>query len=286
VTGFVQFIHPGKEQTRHIDGYCPWGLTSQPHGRKFIVNEGRFVRDGESCSGIVGFWGEWEAPTFAADLNRIARGGYPMVVHTIAYYEPESLPGLWDTDPFVFGERFLYNGCQQHTAFNRAGGPSETFLRRLAVGSIVLFGAAIRGRFCVDTVFVVGDFIDYPNGEYSELIGLVPDIYLTIGLRTQKLIEPNTDSYRLYFGATYDEPVGGMYSFTPCRVADDGDMAFERPNIVMSEAITQSLTQGKKCTVINELGKMKKAWDEVVRQVEQGGCRLAHRIELKPIRVR
>jgi hypothetical protein len=90
----------------------------------------------------------------------------------------------------------------------------------------------------------------------------------------------------LYFGATYDEPVGGMYSFTPCRVADDGDMAFERPNIVMSEAITQSLTQGKKCTVINELGKMKKAWDEVVRQVEQGGCRLAHRIELKPMKGR
>jgi len=283
--GFVQFIHPGREQVKHRGGFCEWGKTSSPHGRKFMLNDAAFIRDGREERGPVAFWGEWEGPSLVKPLRHRAGSDGPRCIHRIAYYTPSSLVGLWDTDPFVFGDRFLYNGCQQHTGFDREGGPSETFLRRLAAGSVILFGSSISRRFVIDTVFVVGDHTDYPNGEYEGLIDLVPPEYLDIGLRTQALSEPTVDSYRLYRGATVNELVGGMYSFTPCRSITDGDIGFERPGIVMPGFITQSLTQGKKLNVVPDLSAMHDLWSEVIRQVRAAGCSLAHHIAFSPKRM-
>ena len=55
---------------------------------------------------------------------------------------------LQNTDPFVFGESFLYTCCQQFKN-NR-----PTQLRYLAPGSVILFGSHRGGRFLLDTVFV------------------------------------------------------------------------------------------------------------------------------------
>ncbi len=282
----VQFIHPGKEQTRIREGWCEWGKTKDPHCRKFLLNEASYIRrDDSKSNGIVGFWGEWEGPSHAKRLPEIGNNG-PRYCHIPAYYKPESHEGLWDTDPFVFGERFLYNGCQQYVGHHRDGGPHETFLRRLAVGSVILFGSAIQRRFVLDTALVVGDYIDYPRGRYDVLADFVSEEYYSLSLHTQTLIEPTVETFRLYRGATYDERVGGMFSFTPCRAAKDGYVGFERPNIVIPEFVTQQLTQGKKRTVIDDLDAMRKLWLEVRRQVEDAGCLLAHNVALNPKRVR
>jgi hypothetical protein len=65
---------------------------------------------------------------------------------------PTSFRGLQSTDPYVFGDRFLYTGYQQHTN----GGARETQLRRPRRGSVILFGSCRDlARLVVDTVFVV-----------------------------------------------------------------------------------------------------------------------------------
>jgi len=280
----VQFIHPGKEQTKHRNGVSPWGRTSTPHGRKFMLNEGGFVRNGSNEKGMLCFWGEYEGPTFVRDLERVRGPWWPHTVHTIAYHEPASLEGLWDTDPFVFGDRFLYNGCQQHTAFNREP-PTETLLRRLAPGSVILFGSSQGGYFILDTLLVVGSFIDYPNGDYAALEGKVPAEYFNLGLHPQKLSEPTVDSYRLYQGATYSEQIGQMFSFTPCRAADEVTPVFLRPRIELDGIITQSLTQGKKSTLIPTLETMHSLWVRIYDQVFAQGLAAAHHIEMKPRRI-
>ena len=281
--GIVQFIHPGKEQTRHTKGWCPWGKVTNPHHRKFIVNEASFIRDGINEHGVCGLWGEWEGPSRVRVIPGPHQDPWPKVFHTIAHYEPESYDGLWDTDPFVFGDRFLYNGCQQHTGHGRANGPTGTLLRYLAPGSIILFGSSVLRRFVLDTAFVVGTYDEYENWNYDHLD--VPPEYLGMGLVTQALIEPDVPSFRLYQGATYDEGIEGMFSFTPCRSMRDGYVEFPRPNIQIPGVITQSLTQGKKMTDAPDLKTMRGWWLEVLKQVYAAGCYPAHRVELNPERV-
>lgn len=284
--GVVQFIHPGKEQTRHRGGWCPWGLTANPHCRKFILNEATYLRGGRNESGIVGLWAEWEGPSRVTVIPGEPDGDGPHVFHTTAHYEPESYEGLWDTDPFIFGERFLYNGCQQHVGHHSKRGPTGTLLRYLAPGSLILFGSSVSRRFVLDTAFVVGEYTDYSNWKYEVLDERVPGEYYGMGLYTQALIEPNVPSFRLYQGATHAAPIGGMFSFTPCRAMRDGFVEFERPNIAIPDMITQSLTQGKKFTVLPGLDAVRSVWTEVVEQVEAAGCYPAHRVELNPERVK
>ena len=141
----VQFIHPGKEQTKVTKGQCDWNAATRsdkswPHRRKFMVNQADYIHQGERQSGSVGFWGEWEGPSFAKKIggslkNRGRTKFEPSFIHRPAIWIPKSYEGLLDTDPFVFGDRFLYNGCQQHTAHNHPDGARDTFLRRLSVGT-------------------------------------------------------------------------------------------------------------------------------------------------------
>jgi hypothetical protein len=237
---------------------------------------------GRDHEGLVGFWGEWEGPSFARKIDSFCTDG-PTLCHVPAFYEPASFEGLLDTDPFVFGDRFLYCGCQQHTCHHRAGGAVETFLRRLATGSLVLFGSAVSGRFVLDTALVVGDHTDYRNGDFGGLAGLVPDLYYPISLRPQWTGNQTCDSFRLYRGATRAESAGRMFSFTPCRPF--ALRGFARPQIVLPGVVTEGLTQGKKMTAAAGIGDVERAWDSVVGQVLSQGCSLAHRVELAPVSV-
>lgn len=288
--GVVQFIHPGKEQLAvKRNGWCPWNAATRsdkawPHRRKFLVTKGSYFQNGSpSADGLVGFWGEWEACSTARILPRPQRKGEPYLCHLPAFYPPASHDGLLDTDPFVFGDHFLYNGCQQHTAHNKPGGAAETFLRRLSVGSMVMFGASIGEQFVLDTAFVVGDFHDYPNGSFEGIRDLVPPEYLDVTLQPQALGNLTVDSFRLYRGATAEARVGEMFSFTPC-VPFKG-RGFVRPVITLPGVITPHLKQGKKFTPKAGLEGVREVWTEVKRQVEAAGCSVAHRIELKPWRV-
>ena len=48
-------------------------------------------------------------------------------------------------------------------------------------------------------------------------------------------------TYRLYIGATPDDPVEGMFSYVPCRPADADRSGFARPAITLPGLINPNL---------------------------------------------
>ena len=118
------------------------------------------ARSCASVAGDLGFWGEWEAE---ADDVSIVGGTTPLPtsIFTPYYYQyPSSCVGVQNTDPFVFGNCFVYSCCKQFRP--RSG--HLTGLAKLDRGSVVLFGSQLHGRFVLDTVFVVSHWTDYDVG--------------------------------------------------------------------------------------------------------------------------
>ena len=58
--------------------------------------------------------------------------------------------------------------------------------------------------------------------------GLVPDAYADVTLRPAYEWSGG-EELRLYFGATPDEPVEGVFSFVPCAPADNAVQGFRVP---------------------------------------------------------
>lgn len=284
----VQFIHPGGEHDDvNADGWCEWtGAESTAshrstfaHRRKFLIAEARHSSASSEHRGIVGLWGEWEAPSRAVMVRRHRLGNLPRFHHAAAFRAPRSYEGLADTDPFVFGGTFLYSGCQQHTCHARAEGAVETFLRRLKRGSLILFGSNVGERFVMDTAFVVADHVDYERGDHLGLVGRVPNEYHHVTLGPQARGNASVDSFRLYFGATRDDPIDGAFSFAPCRPSNGRATDFERPTIALDGIINHRLKQGKKMTEANE-AMIAEAWRAVRDQVLSRGLNLAHEVRL------
>ena len=68
------------------------------------------------------------------------------------------LKSYQNTDPFIFETPFKYALCQQ-----------KAKMKHLARGSVILFGSQVDTMdFCLDTVFVVGGWIEYSNRTYAE----------------------------------------------------------------------------------------------------------------------
>ena len=147
--------------------------------------------------------------------------------------------GKQNTDPYVFGKQFMYSCCKQ---------TGSNALSNLQKGDVIIFygqkGKKKTGNYkChIDTVFVVGGIIG--KGKYSDMF---PELLQNNRLSDQfifKTILPilygnkeelgkNADSkeFVLYYGATYDEPVNGMFSYFPCKTVDgtvDDNMGFKR----------------------------------------------------------
>jgi hypothetical protein len=275
----VQFIHPGGE--RIAEGHCPWNNPCRPHARKFLIVEADRVDAGRPAAGLVGLWGEWEPPSIATRVAIRSVGGLPTCHHRpLPPMTAVSPRDRSDTDPFVFGERFLYNGCQQHAGRTKDGRARETFLRRLAVGSVVLFGSHLDGSFVLDTVLVVSSHVEYAKGQHDALLGIVPPEYVHASLMPQAAEDRPVDSFRLYLGATLDDSVDGMFSFSPCRPFSGRTTGFQRPKIELSGIVTQSLKQGKKMTRVATASESRSAWLRVVDQVTARGFSLAHRVKL------
>ena len=185
--------------------------------------------------------------------------------------------GLQNTDPFVFGPRFLYTGCQQHTNQGR----SETQLRRLTRGSVILFGSCRGDRFVLDTVFVVADHLDHGVADHQRILaGEVPEEYWTVTMGPWYADGGGTQSFRLYRGATPDEPVAGMFSFTPCLPTEGGAQRFPRPEIRLPGVITPQLRQGKKIAKFDSLEPLRELWAQVLLQVEDAGLAAAARVAM------
>ena len=272
----VQLLHPGDEHKPDAGPVKHW--TVGDHKRKFLLTSGRYLDEGVVRSGDLMFWGEWEAQSevVANIVEPVPHG--PRWVYRPFYAPPSSYRNLQNTDPFVFGDCFHYTGCLQHTR----RGPTQ--LRNLARGSVILFGSSIRSAFCVDTVFVVNDFVDHSMRDFRvKLRGRVSHVYKAVTLAPWygNMLERDK-VFRLYFGATHDAPVDGMFSFFPCLPATDGAAGFARPQVRIAGVITPSLTQNKKLSCPESTGEMKALWDETVRQITDQGLMLGIEAGLPP----
>ena len=290
---FVQFLHPGREHHLDAPGTKAWTRVEEGHGRKFLRSPGRFLStlDAEPADDELGFWGEWEAPSQTEPASTRVPDG-PRWIHRPFWSHQASYRGLHNTDPFVFGDRFHYTGCLQHTKH----GPTQ--LRNLSRGSVILFGSKRPGHpeFTLDTVFVVADSVDHARRDYKrKLASVVSDTYAAVTLGpwygesagckpTESNGGCNTPeserSFRLYLGATFEDPVDGMFSFVPCVTGDRVAQGFARPAIRIPDAITPTMMQSKRLNPRQSIDEIIPLWEEVVRQLIAQGLALGVHAEL------
>lgn len=273
---FVQFIHPGGEHRPSADGIKRWN--EGMHQRKFLKTRGRYFDGARVSGGEFVFWGEWEPESRVVAEFSPNRPGEPRYLYEPYYVPKDSYEGLANTDPFVFGERFHYTGCLQHTS----RGPSQ--LRNLSPGSVILFGSRVRSRFAMDTLFVVADHIDHAFDDHKErLAGVISRTYEEVTIRPWYAI-PGEDppSFRLYFGATYDAAVDGMFSFAPCLPLRGGPVPFDRPTVRIPGVVNWKLQQGKRLNPQEDPSDVQHLWESVVEQILDQDLALGISIDLPP----
>jgi hypothetical protein len=275
----VQFIHPGQEHHPDAPGIKSWNRGD--HRRKFLRTAGTSLdARGELHDGEVLLWGEWEPPSTVERLDA-PDPDFPRHLHHPFLASLTESAGQQNTDPFVFGDEFLYTGCQQ---WRRKPYGYPVQLRYLLPGSIVLFGSCSDNRFLLDTVFVVHDFIDHDRGDYrSVLRGTVPDVYWTVTLEPWYSGPADGRSFRLYRGANPANPVNGMFSFFPCRRADGRvTRGFPRPDLSELWTVSPRLRQGWTATRLDDAAQAADVWQAVRQAVLAQGCELGVRAGIPP----
>lgn len=296
---FVQFPHPGREHqpdrqdgTRNRKDRKSWNRGE--HKRTFVKHPGRYVdpdtrqlREDELV-----FWCEWEpeAELIPTNHQRLHEG--PRFLYEPYYVLPESYQGLQNTDPFVFGDQFYYTWCKQKTNH----GTSRTQLAWLEIGSLILFGSRLNWKFVLDTVFVVDRWIDHDRENYKQVLkNQIPQAYADITIASayqepfpgskvcgSSYVDPQSNESncgpglfpnRLYFGAMYDRPYAGMYSFFPCLPYGAQPNGFARPQITLPDVITDGLNQSFKTTSLDQ-NTITSLWNNIVDQVDSQGLML------------
>ncbi len=261
---FVQFPHPGGEHWPDPEGGKGWNTYDSRHARKFMQLSGNWIAgDGSAHGGELWAWGEWEAQSeLARSLDASGGPGLPHHLWQPYYVVPQDgYERLHNTDPFIFGERFLYSNCQQ---------PSRPGLRRLGRGSVIAFGSK-RGGWVLDTVLVVADSVDYSAPEaHLALVDEVSEAFLHV---TAGPLAGNGEetALRLYRGATPDDPVEGMFSFFPAMPAGR-DAGFERPGVELdARYFTQTLAQNHKRSCGLPSDVLHALWEQLAAQVREAG---------------
>lgn len=270
----VQFPHPGGEHRPKTD-VMPWNVGS--HRRKFMVADGHY-RDsgGSSAYGKIVFWGEWEAQSRV--VRRWSRqDALPTVLHEPFLGEPPEADFYQNTDPWVFGECFHYSNCKQVT--NKAR--TITAMQRLTVGSLILFGSGVEDHFVLDTALV----ISRSQGSYMPANHDL-DVSDEFQRATIDPLIPPDDAVdplplTLYDGATPEQPLEGMFSFTPCLPYDDDGPRFARPHIELPGIINpQSKQSASGAKSPRTIGEVRDAWKRVVAQVEAQDLLLGTNLQL------
>ena len=226
---FVQFPHPGAEGGPERS---EWPQGDVPHARKFVAAPGRYRTSvgGADKSGEVTFWAEWEAASACEVLDYfgLRPEGAPSYLHRplppAREQRPRGVPQ--NTDPFVFGDRFLYTFCAQLRVQAKK-------IHELAPGSVIVFGSVVQGRFVCDTVLVVKDVIRHTVADWQNVLdGRVPDAFRLTTLEPMYAWRPPEDClFSLYVGATVNDPVEDMYSFVPCLPVGAAAAGFPRPRV-------------------------------------------------------
>ena len=271
----MQFIHPGGEHIPDNERYKFWNTGR--HKRKFMKNKGKYIKELKDApkEKYIVFWGEWEPESkIVKSIPSPVRNGPKYIYEPLYTKFEQKNPPLQNTDPFVFGNQFHYTICQQY----RKKYPTQ--LRYLEKGSVILFGSCKnKSQFVLDTVFVVGKYIDHEKATYKtvlknkitktyEEVTIAPSYQKTV-IKSKCGFKPvqNQHSLRLYFGATYNNSFNGMFCFFPCLPFDEADKGFPRPIITLDGVITNNLPQGKKLNSQNSAENIKKLWIAVVKQV-------------------
>lgn len=227
----VKFYHPGREwSSRAAQGIAPWATNPPGHRRKYLEAGGSYLVEpgGPVQHGCVGFWGEYEAPTAFRRLPPPPAPHMPTFVHRPMPPHPSARParGAMNADPLVLGEQWLYSNCQQGLAN----------MRRLDPGDVVIFGSQLDGAFVVDTLFVVADRISYTRQTARASIGTrVADWVYPLVL---ELVADGP--HVLYIGATYQNPINGLFSYVPCVDMQDCPQGFARPRAPAAYQSAQS----------------------------------------------
>ena len=137
----------------------------------------------------------------------------------------------------------------------------------------------------LDTLFVVNDWIDHNKRNYKDVLGAaisqgyaevtIAPWYEESSPEGESCIQKGSqESWRLYFGAGYENPLQDMYSFFPCVPFEEKSRGFARPIITLPQAITNNLYQGKRLNPQSSIEAIKVLWDEVVAQVREQGLAL------------
>ena len=234
----IQFMHPGVE--RQPSRVCPWGRfvpDSEPgyyrcgwakenHARKFLSVIGRYYdeeKKQESSLQSLRVWCEAEWDTKVRTLNPVSEDA-PRWEHFFLPARPNCPTGGINTDPYIFGEQFVYTNCRQQRS---------PLLRNLNAGDMILFGSLKhlngeeRFSFLLDTVFIVSSestFLeDLPSAPLTSCLSdwyrhavLVP--LCSSSSQNKKSCAKDDYNYRLYLGASFQKPFDGMFSFAPIRL--------------------------------------------------------------------
>ena len=260
----VQFPHPGSEHRHHGSHAMPWNHGM--HRRKFMVASG-LALDASSrrVDGEFAFWGEWEAPSRVV-ARWPCQSALPQQLHRPFWHRPADDTIRQNTDPWVFGRTFRYSNCKQI----RGGRPSA--LQRLTRGSVLFFGSMVAGAFVLDTVFVVDSATQFVPGLHKDADEAF-QICTVESLITDGL---SGNSLTLYTGATFENPVNGMFSFAPCRPFSP-DPRFERPALILPGHINPANGQapaGVSQARATEPATAHAAWQETCQQVLAAGLML------------
>lgn len=234
----VQFPHLGNEhKCNSTDQVKEWNTGN--HTRKFIRAKGKYLLDlvSEEKNDDLMFWGEWECESLFEEIkyNSDRRIDYPKYIHK-PIINVSNKAGLQNTDPYVFGENFIFSCCKQQ---------SFKQLKNLKPGSIVVFGSKLNNNFVIDTVFVVKDGQDYNVNNIKSLnvsktfyeatlkriyiedvikLGIIDsedsveeEVYKGRNCvnKAEKCVDTNKAEFRLYKGVNYKEKhkFNGMFSF-------------------------------------------------------------------------
>jgi hypothetical protein len=173
------------------------------HYRKFIQSQGECIsRPGEQVQqGDLLFWGEWEGNSYFEPLNAWNPNGIHTPFHSLHIRNHQN------TDPYVFGERFLYAVCKQRGR-----------LTQLEKGSLILFGSSFKNGFALDTVFVVGSFESVHEVAANKACNYsITYREATLEQLGDTYIQPKPDSkLRLYSGQMYRDNQT-IFSYSPCK---------------------------------------------------------------------
>ena len=271
---FVQFPHPGGEH--HPPGAAmPWNVGT--HRRKFLLAPGRYLGPDDDVvqAAELALWAEWEPPSQIIARWPV-RGQLPRALHRPYWTYPVGAGLRQNTDPWVWGQRMLYSNCKQ------THGPAHrpTSMQRLTRGSVICFGSAIGSDFCADTVLVIASA--QPWTAADETIGR--RLGQAFRACTAGAIASGDGSwarvgFTLFRGATFADPVEGMYSFVPAMPVRGDYPRFARPPIRLPGLINPASRQAAKGSHRPRPAPVvRDAWEAIRHQILTAGLVLAVQI--------